>query len=76
MHFNWSSCKLTFLTYNGNKHELEYNYCPSAHNPLFCFYLKYTKVAEIGLCLRLQVEPTQLGSIDRASPYLRTPAPT
>jgi hypothetical protein len=25
-------------------------------------------------CLRLQVKPTQLGSIDRASPYLRTPA--
>jgi hypothetical protein len=28
------------------------------------------------LCLRLQAEPTHLGPIDRASPYLRTPAPT
>jgi hypothetical protein len=28
------------------------------------------------MCLRLHVEPTQLGSIDRASPYLRTRAPT
>jgi hypothetical protein len=26
--------------------------------------------SEIGICLRLQVEPTQLGSIDRASPCL------
>jgi hypothetical protein len=28
------------------------------------------------LCLRPQVEPTQLGPTDRSSPYLRTPAPT
>jgi hypothetical protein len=30
-------------------------------------------VSEIGFYLRLQVKPTQLGPIDRASPYLRTP---
>jgi hypothetical protein len=29
-----------------------------------------------GFCLRLHVEPTQLGPIDRASPYLQTPVPT
>jgi hypothetical protein len=29
-------------------------------------------VSEIGFSLRLQVRPTQLGSIDRASPHLRT----
>jgi hypothetical protein len=31
----------------------------------------------LGFCLRLQVNPTQLGPIDRANPYLRTlvPAP-
>jgi hypothetical protein len=33
-------------------------------------------VSETGFCLRLQVKPTQLGPIDRASPYLRTPVPT
>jgi hypothetical protein len=32
-------------------------------------------VSETGFCLRLQVKPTQLGLIDRASPYLRTPIP-
>jgi hypothetical protein len=30
-------------------------------------------VSETGFCLRLQVKPTQLGPIDRASPYLRIP---
>jgi hypothetical protein len=30
-------------------------------------------VSEIGFYLRPQVKPTQLGPIDRASPYLRTP---
>jgi hypothetical protein len=43
------------------------------HHPVL-FYLDY--VLETGFCLRLQVEPTQLGPIDTASPYLRTPAPT
>jgi hypothetical protein len=32
-------------------------------------------VSKTGFCLRLQVKPTQLGPIDRASPYLRTPVP-
>jgi hypothetical protein len=36
-----------------------------------CFYLKHN-VSETGFCLRLQVKPTQLNQIDRASPYLRT----
>jgi hypothetical protein len=52
------------------------------------FYLKhfpvfiYNNVSETGLCLRLQVKPTQLGPIDRASPYRpdrpypQTPVPT
>jgi hypothetical protein len=47
----------------------------SRHYPSSCLYLKHN-VSETGLCLCLQVEPTQLGSIDRASPYLRTPAST
>jgi hypothetical protein len=38
-----------------------------------CFYWKHN-VSATGFCLRLQEEPTQLGRIDRASPYLRTPA--
>jgi hypothetical protein len=44
------------------------------HRPVFLF--KHANVSKTGLCLRLQVEPTQLGPIDRASPYLRTSAPT
>jgi hypothetical protein len=34
------------------------------HRPVF--YLKYD-ISETGICLRLQVEPTQLGPIDGAS---------
>jgi hypothetical protein len=33
------------------------------------FLFKVHKVSETGFCLRLQVEPTQLGPIDRPSPY-------
>jgi hypothetical protein len=48
------------------------------HCPWSCFYLKHSSVytriskhnvSETGVCLRLQVKPTQLGPIDRASPY-------
>jgi hypothetical protein len=38
-------------------------------------YFSKHNVSETGLCLRLQVKPTQLGPIDRASPHLRTPIP-
>jgi hypothetical protein len=41
----------------------------------FSFISKHN-VSETGFCLRLQVKPTQLGPIDRISPYLRTPVPT
>jgi hypothetical protein len=37
------------------------------HRPVFI--LKHN-VSEIGFCLRLQVKPSQLGSIDRASPEI------
>jgi hypothetical protein len=36
---------------------------------------RYKHILETGFCLRLQVKPTQLGPIDRASPYLWTPVP-
>jgi hypothetical protein len=39
------------------------------HHPVY--FSKY--VSETGFCLRLQEEPTQLGPIDRASPYLQFP---
>jgi hypothetical protein len=39
------------------------------HRPV---YFQEHNVSETGFCLRLQVKPTQLGPIDRASPYLRT----
>jgi hypothetical protein len=42
------------------------------HSPVF--YLKHN-ISKTGFCSRLHVKPTQLDSIDRASPYLRTPAP-
>jgi hypothetical protein len=35
------------------------------------FHLK-PKVSETEFCLRFQAEPTQMGSIENASPYLRT----
>jgi hypothetical protein len=43
---------------------------------LFCLkhrpvYFSKPNVSETGFSLRLKVKPTQLGPIDRASPYLR-----
>jgi hypothetical protein len=35
--------------------------------------LTKNNVSEIGFYIRLQVKPTQLGPIDRASPYLQSP---
>jgi hypothetical protein len=49
--------------------------CYVSRHPSSCFYLKHS-VSEIGFCLCLQVEPIQLGPIDRPSPYLRITAPT
>jgi hypothetical protein len=43
------------------------------HRP---FVFIWNSVSETGFCHRLQVEPTQLDTMDRASPYLRTPAPS
>jgi hypothetical protein len=44
------------------------------HYPSSCFYLKRRpvslskhNVSETGFCLRLQVRPTQLGPVDRAT---------
>jgi hypothetical protein len=57
----------------------QYTYYVSGHYPSSCFYLKHPvyiskhNVSETGFSLRLQVKSTQLGPIDRASPYLRTP---
>jgi hypothetical protein len=39
------------------------------HRPV---YFSKHNVSETGFCLCLQVKPTQLGPIDRTSPYLRT----
>jgi hypothetical protein len=38
-------------------------------------YFSNHNVLETAFCLCFQVKPTQLGPIDRASPYLRTPVP-
>jgi hypothetical protein len=45
----------------------------SKNNVLFIFQ---NNMLETGFCLCLQVEPSQLGPIDRATPYLQTPLPT
>jgi hypothetical protein len=50
------------------------------HRPVFIYkhrlvYTSKHNISETGFCLSLQVKPTQLGPIDRASPYLRTPVP-
>jgi hypothetical protein len=38
--------------------------------------IENTIFSDTAFCLRLQVESSKLGPIDRVSPYLRTPAPT
>jgi hypothetical protein len=38
-------------------------------------YLKHN-VSETGFCIHFQAKPTQLGPVDRASPYFQTPLPT
>jgi hypothetical protein len=60
--------------------KFSHNYYVFGHYPLSCLYLKKHPVyfskhnfSETGFCLCFQVKPTQLGPIDRASPYLRTP---
>jgi hypothetical protein len=45
-----------------------YNYCVSGYYLEPCLYLFKTFVREMELCLCLQVEPTQLGPIDRNAP--------
>jgi hypothetical protein len=57
-----------------------YKYYVSVHYPSSSICLKYRTVyfskhdvSDTGFCLRLQVKPTQLGQINRSSPYLRTP---
>jgi hypothetical protein len=56
-----------------------YKYCVFGHYASSCLYLKtrspyFSKhnVSETGLCLCLQVKPTQLSPVDRVSPHLRT----
>jgi hypothetical protein len=44
-----------------------------AHCPVL---FKTHNISETGFCLRLQVDPNQLGPIDRVTPYFWTPAPT
>jgi hypothetical protein len=55
-----------------------FKYYISGHYPSSCFYLKHRpvyiskhNVSEAGFCLGLQIKPTQVGPIDRASPCLR-----
>jgi hypothetical protein len=43
---------------------------------IILFLFKTHNILETGFCLLLQVDPSQLGPINRASTYLQTPAPT
>jgi hypothetical protein len=49
------------------------------HRPAFIqntvLFIFQNNVSETGFCLCFLVKPTQLGLIDRASPYFRTPVP-
>jgi hypothetical protein len=67
------------INWFGNYHSIA-NFCfrKDSHRQLLCFwtlpivlFLFKTYVSETGFCVRLQVEPTQLGPIDKASPYHR-----
>jgi hypothetical protein len=53
-----------------------YNYCFWTLSIVLFYLFKTYNVSETGFCLRLKVKPTQLGPIDRASPYLQTLSPT
>jgi hypothetical protein len=55
------------------KHHYKYYVSDITHRPV-C--ISKHNASEAGLCLRLHVKLTQLGPIDGASPYLRTPVPT
>jgi hypothetical protein len=58
-----------------NEQGVYYKYYVFGHYPSSCLdlkrrpvYLSKHNVLETGFCLHLQVKPTQLGPIDRASP--------
>jgi hypothetical protein len=56
---------------------LLYKYYVSGHHPSSCpLYISERNVSETGFFLRLQVNYTQLGTIDRTSPCLRGLSPT
>jgi hypothetical protein len=64
---------VVFIIYHTQYKCYVFGYYPSS-----CSYLKLRpvyisnhNVSETGFCLRIQVKSTQLGRIDRASPYLR-----
>jgi hypothetical protein len=54
-------CRFVTMVY-----KYKYNYHDSGHCPRPAFYLKHD-VWETGLCLFLQVKPTQMGPIEKAS---------
>jgi hypothetical protein len=68
--------------YSCESQVITYKYYVLRHYPSSCLYLKHRPVyfskhnkLETGFCLRFQARLTQLGPIDRASPYLWTLVP-
>jgi hypothetical protein len=66
----WCSLIHRFLTWFGKVSEFSYNYYNSGHYP-WPVLLKHN-ISETGFCRRLQVEPTQMGPIERATPCLQS----
>jgi hypothetical protein len=52
-----------------------FNVNPGNQGSRYNFLFKIHKVLETGFCLCLQLEPTQLGPVDGASPCLRRQNP-
>jgi hypothetical protein len=67
------SCLRVKVVTNSRTPELNQDFSKYAsHQQWKCpVYFSKHNVSETGFCPRLQVKPTQLGPIDRASPYLR-----
>jgi hypothetical protein len=50
-----------------------WTYRSSGQYPSSCLFFKTCNVSETGFCLRLQVEPTQMGPIERGQLFLLGP---
>jgi hypothetical protein len=66
----WQHCNTFIMSHNFQAVKI-CSYCVSGHYPSSCLFEMHS-ILEIGFCLHLQMKPTHLGSVNRASPYLWT----